>query len=53
MIYKGVGKGGSCRGASPPRFCGVDIFPIQKLLKFSAGINVQAIHRSTGGVLEK
>ena len=55
----GVGKGlGGCQHNSqtppPPshththtQYCGVDIFPIKKLSKFSAVINVQAILGST------
>ena len=37
-------------GGATPQFCGADIFPIKKLLQFSAVINVinvQAIFRST------
>ena len=48
---RGVGKGGLGDARPPPTprplFCGVDIFPIKKLLKISAVINVRAILGST------
>ena len=48
MLYKRVvGKGGLVERQPALRFCGVEIFPIKKFLKFSAVINVQAILGST------